>query len=391
MTKINVLVIYAQQLLTKGWEVSILLLLSFLQIEKGFTLEQIGLLSTVFAIFQIILTLIAGKLIIHFNLKIVLVISVIMYFVAWYFLSIFNDFYSILIAYALAGCASGLYDPTSISFIIKSSGKGKRASSIATLGAFGDSGRIAISALTSILAISIGGAGISHIYAFIVATSLVPLILLFKIDSYQNLKIKEIVSEDSSTISYFKNKKYLLGLISGVLDSFASASLYIFVPLLLISKNIELGYSGLITSVFFIGYLAGRILMGNLSDKYGPVRVLIYAEIFMAAIILLLIFANNIILISTIMFLLGVVVRGTSPVVKAMAVDGLKENQNIEHGVALFQFSGRLGNAGSRAAFTAIGSIFGIPSIFFASAAIALATIIPVSFYDKVKTDSTYK
>ncbi|MEI6532957.1 MAG: MFS transporter [Candidatus Roizmanbacteria bacterium] len=368
-------ILYAQQLFTKGWEVSILLMLVFMEKQHLISLHELGILSTTIAVIQILSTFFASHVIIRIGSKKALALSIISYLIAWTILSISSQFFMLFFAYVFGGVGSGMLETIGISSVAKSLNKGKRASGIGNLSSMGDIGRIVLTGLTSTFAVVLGISITARLYGLLVLIGLTLFIILFKEISVSK---KDTSITLFHTSSYIKNSNFMFVVFAGILDSFASSSLYIFIPLLLIQKGININTSGFLTALLFGGYMSGRVFLGKLSDTFSPQKVLIFAEIGMALLIVFFMFTNNVYVICCVMFLLGVFTRGTSPVLKALAVDSLHHNQSIEKGVGLYQFSGRVSTALSRSVFGYSAGTFGIMSVFIISSLVAVSTIVPI-------------
>ncbi len=196
-----------------------------------------------------------------------------------------------------------------------------------------------------------------------------------------------IPHKDTHSVSYLKlmkSPKYLLSLAAGVLDSFSSSSIFIFLPLLLVQKNINIASTGFFTALFFGGYFAGRLVLGRLGDRHGRSGVLIVAEVVMGIMMVSLVLTNSYLLLVTNIFLLGVFTRGTVPLIKAMVADGLKDSE-FESGYGLYSSAMRTSNALSRPAYSFVGNFLGIGSIFFVSAVVAILTTVPAYVFYKRK------
>ena len=176
---------------------------------------------------------------------------------------------------------------------------------------------------------------------------------------------------------FFHERRYLLALISGVLDSFASSSIYIFIPFLLVYKRFPLATVGLYLSVFFGGYLLGRMFLGRIADKKGTASLFMVSEILMVIAIIALVVSNQSTITFGIMFLLGAFTRGTSPIVKAMVAESIDKADNFHKGYSLYSFLSRSSSIFSRFIFGLTAGYIGIVSVFYIASIFALLAIIP--------------
>lgn len=377
----NTFLVYSQQFLIKGWSVSILLLLSFLLSKNSITLTQLGILSSISVFTSILFALLGGNLARRYGTKVTLFSSLLTYVLAWGIASTTNNILALIAAFALVGIGSGISEVLGTSVIAKSCERNKRTSSIANLGAVGDLGRIGLSALTSTLLVLVGTAVLARGYFVVAIIAALVFLLLFKQSDLRN--VSNSLNEKSNIKTYLTNKQYVWALVAGMLDSFANSSLFIFLPILLALKGIDFGKTGMLTTLFFFGYLAGRILLGRLSDKHGTVRVLMIGEIIMALAIFGVVLSQGIIVIAILMFIMGFAARGTSPITKAMSTDALDPDVSFENGIGLFLFGSGISSVLSKSTFGFIASTFGITSVFIISALAALSVSIPAVAFNK--------
>lgn len=382
-------VLYLSAFFIKGWEVSLILLLPFIQQTSSLTLFDVGLLTGCMSFFQIICALFAGHISQKIGSKKVMMIAIFSYFVSWIIISFDTSFAVLLPVYALAGLASGIFMPVANAAVARLSTS--RAISLGNFSAAADLGRVASSAITTVL---IGFQSLLIISSTFGFTAIVALVGYLRIKSDKEVKpvVHEIVTVKMRTI--IKNKKFLYCVLTGMFDSFSSASLFIFIPFLLLQKGINIQAISFLTGLFFLGYFSGRILLGRLSDKHGESKVLIYGEILMAVLIVALIFINNFILILIILFLLGVFTRGTSPIIRAMVARAVDDHDGLSTGsshisydkaYSFYSFSVNSSTVVSRGLYGFMAGLIGLNSVFYLSGTIALLTIIPILLFRTIQ------
>lgn len=366
--------LYILRFFSKGWDVSALALLPFLQKESNLSLIEIGLLAMVFGVTATISSLVAGHVSEHLGNKNVLFFTLLFYILSWGGFLITHSFFVYCLVYACAGISSGLLEPITSAIFARESSATNRAQEMGDFAAFGDLGRISLTTLTTILIGFISLQLVSVMYAGI---AVMLLVFLISHSLRKNIKLHKIKKTRAvSLLTLASSRKYVMAVITGMLDSFSSSSLFIFLPFLFMQKGIDIKITGLFTALFFLGYLSGRLVLGRLGDKHGTAKIFMFAQIIMAFLIIGLVYIQSFWLIVIDLFLLGVVTRGTSPLVKAMIADGLKENE-FEKGYSLHASTGRISSSLSRPAFGYMGTLWGVASIFYFSGAIALLTIIP--------------
>lgn len=374
-------ILYTLAFLIKGWEVSLLLILPILKTQGKITVYELGILAAVLAVFQIVSSLFSGILAEKIGSKKVMISSLFFYGLSWILLSFSVNLKSLFMVAALGGTGSGLFIPLANSAIAKLSEK-NRAKEMGDFSAFTDIGRIVLSGLTAFL---IGGISIfatSLVFGFLATTSAIVLTRIAFVDMHEK---HGTILPAIRLRDFLKIKRFVYAVLTGVFDVFASSSLFIFIPLLLIPKDINISSVGFLSALFFAGYLAGRLFLGRLADKYGAVKILVFSEMFMAALIIYLIFENNFLFICGILFTLGVFTRGTSPVIRAMMADSVSEKHKFDKAFSIHSFALNISQVTSRSVYGFSAGLFGIASVFYLAAFVATATMLPLYLYNKSK------
>jgi MFS family permease len=371
--------LYLLQFFMEGSQASLLILLPFLQKDFHLSIFEVGLLSMALSVTSIIFTLFSSHVADKIGVKGVVAIAIIANLAMWGLLVLTNSPFLLWLIYALNGISSGLFDPMGSSLAAKAAESHNRGKVIGNFKGAGDLGTFSMTAVTTFLVAMIFWKTTSLIYTVMSCLVLIFFIIIQK-------KTNKTVVKEAQIPSHFghllKNHKYVLSMIIGFLDNFASSSLFIFLPFLLILKGIDIKETGFFTSLLFVGYFMGRVLLGRVADKFGTANVFIFAEVCMALLITSLILLNSYVLIIVTLFLLGVFVKGTSPIVKVMVADSLERHQ-YEKGYSLNSFGMKLANVFSRSSFGYLAGVFGIQSVFILAGIIALLAVIPSKmFYD---------
>ncbi len=367
--------------LSKGWEVSILGLLVFIKQKYDLPLYLVGLLSTVFIVCQISISIFAGVIAHRLGSKNVILLSISASGTAWLILCLPANFYALFLAYAFAGLSSGLFEPIGNSLVAKGASAKTRSSAIGNFAAFGDMGRIAMVAMATTLA---GFFGVAITCAVLLASTVIALVLALLVNNQRTAGSAEApVSEAPVKLAtLLKNKRFCYATIAGIADSFSSASLYIFIPFLLSAKGMPLDQTGWFNALFFMGYLMGRLALGRLSDRHGGPIILIASKIAMTALILLLIVVpSSIVLLMALIFLLGIFTRGSSPIIRAMVADSMDERISFHSAFGTFSFASRGSTALCRPIFGFLASYAGISAVFYVAATVSLLTLYPAAKY----------
>lgn len=135
-------ILFACNFLSKGWEVSILCFLAFIQNEHGIPIYMVGILSSVFIVSQITVSFFAGRIAHAIHSRNVVLLSIIASGISWFALFFSNHLAKTFLAYAFGGVSSGLFEPIGNSLVAKLSASGNRSTAIGNFAAFGDMGKM---------------------------------------------------------------------------------------------------------------------------------------------------------------------------------------------------------------------------------------------------------
>jgi FSR family fosmidomycin resistance protein-like MFS transporter len=340
--------------LSKGWEVSILGFLAFIQKEHGIPLYMVGILSSVFIITQITISFFAGRIAHAIHSRNVVFLSIAASGVSWFALFFSSHLAMLFLAYAFGGVSSGLFEPIGNSLVAKLSPSGNRSTAI----------------------------GNSCLVMF--GSSVTALILAYIAIAKTNGEADSVPEEMPVHLGdLLKNRKFCFATAAGIADSFSSASLYIFIPFLLTAKGIPLENTLYFNVIFFAGYMSGRLLLGRLADKHGAPNILMGSKVAMALLILLLTLVSGSALLLALLFLLGIFTRGSSPIIRAMVADTMDENISFHNAFSAFSSASRGSSALSRPIYGFLASFAGIASVFYLASAVSLLTLYPAAKYKR--------
>lgn len=360
-----------QQLFSKGFEISLLLLIPFLQIKFRFDFVWIGILTAIFAIAKIASSFFSSDISKRIGNEYIMSLALIFNALSFVSFIFSSNLIFLVISTIFGGIAAGLFEAPSLSKTAKSSPPGSMSTMLGNVTAYGDTGRIIFTILSTIAIIKL------EIYQIGIVGLLLTLAVLIATFERSHFHKENIKEDDFKIMKYLSNTKYRLAVIASLIDSFGGSSLYIFLTPFIASKGIQIETVGFIDTIYFVGYLSGRLLLTRLADKYGNIKILIIAEISMAIVAILVIFTYNPVLISALLLLLGMFTRGTSPVLKALVVKSIQGKLGIEKGFAISHSLNTTSTSVSRLFFGVIGSVLGQAATIFTSAIISILVIIP--------------
>jgi len=365
--------------LSKGWEVSILGMLAFIQQKYALPLYMVGILSTVFIVSQIGVSFFAGHIAHAVRSRNVILLSLAASALSWLVLFFSGSVPILYLAYAFGGVSSGLFEPIGNSLVAKVTHTKNRGTAIGNFAAYGDMGRIVVMAAATGLA---GFLGVNGACGVLFVSALGALFLagicLPGAAGPGESEAREIPVHLGQLM---KNRKFCFATAAGIGDSFSSASLYIFIPFLLNSKGIALANTLYFNVIFFSGYMSGRLLLGRLADRHGAPRILMASKLAMSVLIVLLTLLSRRVEMVGLLFLLGIVTRGSSPIIRAMVADSIDERVSFHNAFSTYSSASRGSSAVCRPIYGYLASYAGIAAVFYMSAAVSLCTLYPAAKY----------
>lgn len=317
-----------------GYIASFLLLLPFIASSQGLDLSQVGFLGTILNSASVLLAMPAGYIAAKFGGLKTLIFALAIYSLGLLGCGILGSFYLIIVMYALGGVGFGVFHPIAFALIAKWSPKATRGKNMGNFTAIGDVGRIAITTALSFIAVAIGWQQTAVLYA-VIALATGAAFYYFFVNKQDYAPATKHHVKPMTLRQIVRNKRYILAMIAGALDSFASASLFVFLPFLLIARGIDPALLGAFTATFFVGNMMGKTLLGRFVDKFGNAQVLIASELIMALFIILLSNATASWAIVVCSIILGAFTKGTTPVIQTMISESVEHHGNFEKAFGL--------------------------------------------------------
>ncbi len=370
--KSNLSLLNILHLFNDGFEASFLLLLPFIQKDLHFNLTYVGILGTLVIIIRILMALPSGYLAMKAGGMRVLIYSIILYALGFLGVPFSNSLIRLLLVFIIGGLGYSFFHTIGFALVSKWADKKTRGKDLGNFTSIGDLGKVGISTVLTFIIVAIGWRFTSLLYTFIS-------IILFLFFFIKFNKLKDSFIENQAKvkelhfIEVMKNWRFILAMATGFFDNFASASLYIFLPFLLLKRGINPSFLGSFTAAFFIGNFLGKYVLSRFIDRHGSVRIFMVAEVFMALFIFLLASSTSFILIIIFAVILGIFTKGTLPVVETMITESVEHHANYEkaHGI-----NGVITNIGVAVAPILLGIISDKLSIVWAFDMMAIAALI---------------
>ncbi len=374
--------------LNDSFEASFILLIPFFAKDLGINLTQVGLLGSVLNSLGIVLGLPAGYIATRVGGFKTLLIASVIYGLAFLGTGLSSSYFPILVTFILGGIGYGLFHPIAFSLIAKWTPMEKRGQAMGNFTAIGDIGKIGIAPLLTILIVSVGWKITSLGYGVIAIIIALSFYLFIKKDSILPKEEKPLVS--LSVWGVIKNKNFIFASASDAIDVFASSSLYIFLPFLLLSRGISPSLLGSFAGAFFIGNFLGKILIGRSADSLGNAKVFIISEIFMAIFILLLANSTSFLIIIICALILGIFTKGTVPVTQTMVSESVEHHGNFEKAFGINETIVGIAKTISPVLLGFISDKLGIIASFNTMAIVALIAILPAVGFHFSKRPKVY-
>lgn len=353
------------------------LLIPVLQERFSISPWHVGAVNAVVVVASLVVIFLLATVWKHSNRRVLLAGAIACYVIASVLLAASTSVIWLYAVAVMVGIGSGLIETLSDAQISRLAPKGKTSQTLASLGMWGDTGRILFSSTIVLVAVAIGVPLVGVI--FTIASAAFLFIFL------KRKEVKTPATEDGVTLAGASrfSTNYWVAVAVKFFDSFSSGGLFIFLPYLLLAKGIELKETGLLSALYFFGYMAGRKVFSFIADNTSTTTALRMAEIAMAVIIFGLVLASHTWTLLVLIFLAGACVRGTSPIIKAMTSHAIPHERDFERGHSISQFTGNTAGALNRLLCGWLFGVYGITSVFFLSAAVAVLAVVPTFFRSK--------
>lgn len=370
-------------LFNDGYLAAMPLVLPFAAEEFSIPLSMIGLLGSLLSFSGIILALPAGAAAARFGAVRLLSFAVLCYSIGFLLLGTAGGIAAIFAAFILGSIAFGIFHPIAFSAVAKESSSSQLGRNMGIFAATGDIGRIAFAAAVTFIIGLTSWRFTSFLYG-IAALFLFLFCFIYALRRNDGNKGTASKSKKKLDYSILKKKAFGLSNAASFLDSFANASLFIFIPFLLTFRGIDAAFIGVFTSVFFVGNLLGKVMMGRLTDRVKEEYLFIGCEccIFIALIILAL--SPSAVIISILALILGFFTKGTVPIVSTMIAQSVDETE-YEAAYSVNSLSTSIANTIAPLFFGLLADILGVQAIFFSCGIVALLAAIPAIVLVKTK------
>jgi len=357
---------------------SALVLVPFIASDLGLNLSQSGFTRSLNGIMKIALIGFVLVLAKKYNNRKLIYLAMLTYSLGTILMGTAFSFESMIIFQIFTNFGFSTLSPiirSELAAIAKGPSKGRIISNFSSSGELG--GLIATTVI-GFLAVWIGWR-FSHVILGVLA--IVGLVFIIKFEQKHKAEEVEVKTKQGEPLKYFyKNKKLLAALMCTFFDNIASASVFLFIPFLVLAYKYDPIYVPIISGIALFGAVIGKFFFGRLTDTHRPELVFIVCETLMAVVCLTMALTSNIVLLLIAATILGITTKGTNPVRFILVGDAVKTEDTRN----AFAIDSVFDNAGSLIApvfFGIIGDAFGTPAIFIGFTIASLLAVVPASIY----------
>ncbi len=184
--------------------------------------------------------------------------------------------------------------------------------------------------------------------------------------------------------SLLGRKRYALPLSASIFDAIASDHLFTFLPYLLFAKGIDAKIIAAFALAFTCGCLFGKFACGRLVDHFGAKKTFIVSEFAMLCLLLLLIANDQTCVVITLSLLLGIVTKGTVPVIQVILGETAHEKAIYDDVFPLNSFLRGSLSMLLPFCFGFIAVNFHVNYIYAIMSIAAFAALLPIFHLDKI-------
>lgn len=180
------------------------------------------------------------------------------------------------------------------------------------------------------------------------------------------------------SFALLKQKDVLLAIVGSVLNACGNDRIFTFLPLLLLAKGIDPKSIGSFALGFTLGSFLGKMACGRFVDMFGPRNVFITAEFLLAGLLLALIAVSNLWLIVALALALGIVTKGTVPVIQAIITGPVQHTGAYDDVFSINSTARGITNMTTPLLFGLMASMWSMDLVFVFMALAAVLAVIPV-------------
>lgn len=165
-------------------------------------------------------------------------------------------------------------------------------------------------------------------------------------------------------LSLLRDRHTASTVVANILDGFSGDQIFAFLPFLLFAKGMDPKVIGSFTLAFTVGCFAGKMACGRLVGIFGSRKVFITSKLLMSVLLAVLVTAQGLPVIIVTSILLGIVTKGTVPVLQTLLVEPVTDPQAYDDLFAVNTFARGSTNILTPLLFGFIASAFSAEYIY---------------------------
>lgn len=181
-------------------------------------------------------------------------------------------------------------------------------------------------------------------------------------------------------LSFLRDRHTASTVVANILDGFSGDQIFAFLPFLLFAKGMDPKVIGSFALAFTVGCFAGKMACGRLVGIFGSRKVFITSKLLMSALLAVLVTAQGLPVIIVTSILLGIVTKGTVPVLQTLLVEPVTDPQAYDDLFAVNTFARGSTNILTPLLFGFIASAFSAEYIYVLMAIVSVFAVAPVLF-----------
>ena len=182
-----------------------------------------------------------------------------------------------------------------------------------------------------------------------------------------------------------KNRAVFLAMLGSMLNAFSNDRIFTFLPLLLVAKGMDAKTIGSFALGFTLGSFAGKMACGRLIDIFGTRKIFIIAGLTLTLLLCALLSSTNLVLTVLLALAIGIVTKGTVPVIQTIITEPVRGTQNYEAIFTVNSFGRGITNILTPVLFGGIASLWSMDEVYLLMAAVATLSIVPVVLMGKAE------
>lgn len=352
-------------------------LLPLIAADLNLNYAQVGLLKATFSGASSLLQIPAGMLGASLGEYLVLLLGNIWVGLGVVAMGLAGSFLGLLALAALAGLGGNAQHPLANSAVSQRTTPARMATALGTLNFAGDLGKFIGPVIAGVVAVRFGWRyGLGTIG---VITALVTLGLLLR----RGLVEPPATTEEPAPAEASARpgaqpratqRGFSLLLLAGSLDNATRGAALTFLPFVLAHKGLAASTVSLAFGLIFAGGAAGKFACGWLTDRFGPLAVIVVTETVTASALLGFLVSPAAAAIPLALGF-GFVLNGTSSAF-AVAVTGFIPARNRSRGYGVYFTAALLSSALAPLAYGQLGDVAGLSVVFIVMALLTLAVIL---------------